>query len=814
MTNKELCLKLLHADTELEVIGLLDSQGYWGNEAAWRFYGDNEMNFSIAGNQQASSDAALVEKIVNALDARLLGACVGAGIDPVGPGAPQSIPEAVTKFFGGVPPAKLAQGTTVTATGYKPQSGNPCITICDSGEGQTPDELPATFLSLPKDASRKARIPFVQGKFNMGSTGVLRFCGKNNLQLIISKRDPRLLGLRTQRDEEWGFTVVRRESATNERLISTYTYLAPLESDVAPRLGRVLSFSANALPFFPLLNKPYERDAEWGTSVKLYEYQPTGYSRSNILRKGGLLRRVDLLLPKVALPVRFHECRDFRGHAGSFDTSLTGIVNRLEEASSNLEEGFPNSAQMVVEGETFGASIYAFKKGMSDTYKGKTEGILFVFNGQTQGILRSSFFQRVGMSYLADSLLVVLDCSMMSPRKREDLIANSRDRLANTEFRKRIEEELAELLKSHSGLRELREQRRRADVEDKLVDSKPLEEILQKIIQKSPSLSSLFLSGLRLSSPFKSQTVAASDHKFVGRHFPTYFRFKGQPEGEQLKREAHLNSRSKISFETDVENDYFTRTSDPGNYLLRATSESLSEISIDSFINLREGVATLNLTLPDTVEVGSELYIEITVHDSAHIDPFSNSLVLKVFPEKVTTGGSTTKPRVTPSDETGKDSHKPQGIQLPKVKLIRESDWASQNPPFDKYTALRVKHAGLEDADGKSIPVFDFYLNEDNIYARTELKHSKLIPEIVRARFRYAMILLGLAMIHNHLHISNSRSKDAESEDETELPDLETEIERVTSGIAAVILPTIDELGGLTEETSKMLNSVVSEDED
>jgi hypothetical protein len=61
----------------------------------------------------------------------------------------------------------------------------------NNGEGQTPEKMPDTLLSLNK--SKKLRIPFVQGKFNMGGTGALKFCGKEAIQFILSKRDPRLV---------------------------------------------------------------------------------------------------------------------------------------------------------------------------------------------------------------------------------------------------------------------------------------------------------------------------------------------------------------------------------------------------------------------------------------------------------------------------------------------------------------------------------------------------------------------------------------------------------------------------------------------
>jgi len=105
---------------------------------------------------------------------------------------------------------EVAQGITLCATGTKPILN---LTISDCGESQTPRKIPITIPSLSK--SNKMYIPFVQGRFNQGGTGALRFCGTHNLQLVISRRNPKLLGPDPdEEDSRWGFTVVRRERPT------------------------------------------------------------------------------------------------------------------------------------------------------------------------------------------------------------------------------------------------------------------------------------------------------------------------------------------------------------------------------------------------------------------------------------------------------------------------------------------------------------------------------------------------------------------------------------------------------------------------
>ena len=69
---------------------------------------------------------------------------------------------------------------------------------------------------------------------------------------------------------------------------------------------------------------------------------------------------------------------------------------------------------------------------------------------------------------------------------------------------------MAREVKDHRGLRELRERRRREAVEDKLGNSRPLAEVVEAILTKSPSLSKLFIDGVRLPNPFKGKKGRSS----------------------------------------------------------------------------------------------------------------------------------------------------------------------------------------------------------------------------------------------------------------------------------------------------------------
>lgn len=832
---RDLCLSLLFCDTENDVIQILRKHGFWDAPNLWRYYGDTEGNFSTIGNQQSRAEAALVEKAVNSVDAVLMNACWLNGISPEDPNAPKTIHEAVALYFGNSKNietagyiqnwdnkkrTELSRLITLAATGMRADSDssiNPCFTITDAGEGQTPNSIPLTLLSL--DKKNKQKIQFVQGKFNMGGTGVLQFCGHHNLELVISRRNPKIAQKAISDDSRnmWGFTIVRREDPLPGEKSSVYSYLAPLGSELVPRKGGVLRFRADSLPIFPVNNKPYQRTTAWGTTIKLYEYHATGF-RTMMLRKDGLLSRLDILLPELALPIRLHECRDYKGHTGSYEETLNGLTVRLEDnKANNLEDNFPTTCPIKVHGEQMIAKIYAFKKDKAETYR-KNEGIIFTVNGQTHANLSTNFFNRksVGMGRLDDSILVTVDCSNMSRRAQEDLFMNSRDRLRNPELRHVIEHELEDMLKNHEGLRELREKRRREEIESKVKDSKPLEETLKLILKSSPSLSSLFLAGTKLSNPFKTEGVSAKDLPYKGNLHPTYFKFKGLDYGQELQRVTAINMRCRIIFETDVVNDYFYRPENKGKfYLQMVNGSSINEVN-NYILNLQTGRAILSLKLPENSSVGDRIEYDAKVMDDTLVNPFVNKFIVTVGSPQQTEGGSGEKAN-PPTEKKGKEREFPTGITLPDIKEVYESKegypkWEDRKHKFDKYSALDIIQE--EAATNGNPSVYSFGVNMDNVYFKTECKHSKEDVAILKAKWLFGLSIIGMALIQADAKAENIKDKEIlqEQSHENELTTLEERVFEASAAIAPVLLPLIESLGTLTEE-HVMTGSIPGDDQ-
>ena len=820
MDTEELCMKLMRADTEDEVVDILRRQNLWDRDECWRPIGDVENNFGTIGNQQSDAIAALAEKIVNGIDARLTNACLVAGVDPTGAEAPQGIREAVGRFFEGRPPdsemggriyewsndeaTKEGRFLTVAATGMRPEQGNPSISIADNGEGQTPDEFPETFMSLA--LSNKLRIPFVQGKFNMGGTGSLQFCStKHSLQLIVSRRNPTFVDQdANKRAHEWGFTVVRRRHPNMGRRSSVFEYLAPVGASCVHR-GNVLSFAADSWPIFPESNRrardAYHRRATHGSLVKLYEYNWQGSgSRSNILRRGALLQRIEAALPELALPVRMFECREgYRGGPGSFATNALGLVGRLERNKAENLDLDPFGGVLRLEGRKIPLRVYLFKPEKADQYRTRKHGVVFTINGQMHGSLRTDFFRRrsVGMSYLADSLLVLVDCTSIDGAMREDLFMNSRDRLRENSLSIKLEESLESFLRSNPKLREMRNRRQEEATRKKLEDDKPLVEALTDALKNDPTLSRLFIDGLKLSSPFAvgGGTDEGSQSDFIGRRFPTFFRFEGRRSGQGLTRDAHIGSKVRVAFETDAVDDYFSRDIDPGAWEVIQRNGTLASISLDcTMTDPASGIAQLWFDgLPAGVMVGEDLEYEISVVDSSRSDALRNSLKLRVKGPQDNTGGGNGRKT---AKNTGDGGSGGQGsLSLPNITLVRQDRWSEHG--FSEESVLSVHTTPVETQDAKESYEHDFFVNVDNKYLRIEQKADPGNSELIEKQFTYGMVIVGLALLRQDAEIDDCGSRREDRDEASDEDGIESRIGVTTAGLAPVFLPMLKIIGTL-----------------
>lgn len=800
----QLAKDLMLADDEKEVVQLLSASGYWEDTSAWLPYGGQESNQSIIGSQQSDAFAALTEKIINSVDAYLIMACHLAGIDPESDLAPKSMDEAIRRFghiFTGhsvgmrVREAyekgvdqreltELARKISVVVTGKKDQP--PCMTIVDQASGQTPDSFKNTFLSLV--SGNKVRTRFVQGKFNMGGSGALRFCSEeHNLQLFVSRRNPALLQAPiSERDKMWGMTIVRRRPAREGERMSVYEYLAPKD---ASGNNSILAFPSKSLAIFPSenLRTPCSVDAEWGTFNKLYQYRwPQSLaSYSTQIQGKSTVMHLNINLPDAVMPVRVYELR-FK--AASPTMNVLGIRARFEQNSDvrdRLEPEVPIAGQIVVNGFSLPVRAYVFKfddKRMS-TYRGEY-GVIFSLNGQKHGHLPETFFAKkeVDLGVLRTKTVVVVDCDSLDTRAREQILMNSRDRLADSPATNELRQQLALWLKENEVLALLKRRHIEAQLEKTLGEDKPLAELLKKMVSDNPDLASLFKHGTRIPGGRGLGDGGSGPSTFSGRDEPTFFRFDNHDY--LLEKRSPINHSMNLQFETDAVNDFFTRAGalTPGSFAIE-TIHSLG-IEVSGMIGtLHDGSLGVRLKHPAGAKAGEKYEVSLVIVAPDSDKRFVNTLKVEALPAATSqkTGGGGEKTSPNSGDKGGAAQA---GIDLPRIVPIFKADW--DGLAWDEWTALEVQM--LNDKPEA------FQINMDNRYLDQARRKKPKSAHLLERRFQFGLAFLAVAVITNIDEVRKQLPEEATADLSVE------DIVRLSmASIAQSVLPVIDVLGKLTE---------------
>lgn len=581
MDVEKLFHELYEASTEEELETVLKRYPALNSAENWRPYGGNESNFGVVENQQASPIPAMVEKLINAVDAMLMRRCLEEGIDPRSAAAPRSMEEAVRQFF---PKAKnwdltafrkeQAEEIQVLADGPRMDTS---LVIYDNGEGQRPEDFETTFLSLLR--GNKNEIHFVQGKYNMGGAGAIAFCGKKRYQLVASKR--------YDGSGNFGFTLVRRHPlSTSERASKKNTWYEYLVLD-----GRIPSFPIDELDL-GLHNRKFTT----GTVIKLYSYDLPSGSRSVISRD--LNQSINEYLFSPALPIYTIDTPDRYPMDRNLQREFYGLKRRLEEDGSKYVAEFFSEE---LSDRTMGrikVTCYVFrprvdgktakesKASIQREFFKNNMSVLFSVHGQVHGHYTSEFITRsLKFQLLKDYLLIHVDCTDMKLEFRNELFMASRDRLKGGEESRNLRHKLAEVLTT-GRLKEIYKERKSSisveseDTKDMLRDftkNLPLQSDLVKLLGQTFKLDDRRDGKATSKKKDKKKEKEQDDPPFLPQRFPSYFRLDRGGNGKTPLVKLPRGGERTVRFSTDVEDDYFDRVNEPGELKIAVLEEGTNQ---------------------------------------------------------------------------------------------------------------------------------------------------------------------------------------------------------------------------------------------
>ena len=760
---RDFALSIAKAESESEIENILSKYGFDDdNENVWESLGDGAG--SVIDNQQSQAEGALVEKIINSVDAVLMKEAKDKYGDPCHRDAPSSIKKAVSEFFdvGDISDLetketlrkKMPGNISVSITGSKKSLS---VIVADQGEGQCPEDFSDTFARLIK--SQKEKIQFVQGKFGMGGTGAFRFCGKFHYNLVISKKN-----IKNTKDNRWGVTVFRRLIMGGNDRVPRFVYLKPN--------GKILSFDADNLKIYPTEKGAYTGEMKAGTFVKMYEYGLK--NKSDV--KFDTYRTLSKLIPEIALPVNVFEHRDeFKKKT---KIVLDGLRARLLKSAGDNEpeKGFPSFGTLNIEGVELHFEVFAFRDSSEIKQQyAKSEAVIFMNNGQNQGsVSKSDFFrntdlQKAGFNYIKDDILILLYCDFLDKEQNRDIFLGNRETLAQSDLVNRIKTGLVQELANHDGLKELAQRRRQERLSKGQEDiANTVKEILPKILGQE-IINDLLPIGAEVSSGDSGENIGSgkSRKKFEGKKHPTFFNIVG----DKIKLLPINGKYALVTFKTDVENNYFDRKISRGKL---SWIEDNSE-KFDSSWNLWEGDLKIKLTpLKNKVSVGEKFRFTLNITDEIQKMPFSLEFEVHVESKRKQDKktGEKGKKKKEKSEKSG-------GRGLPKFNIVRKERWEEHS--FTEESA--VKATSMSEGN------YDYFINMDNRYLLREINKEPSDKSFHEAQYYLAMQLISLAIVGK-----KERELKSEGVGDYNRESIENFVKETTTAISCLIFPLMNEL--------------------
>lgn len=675
ITNEELFRALYLCPTEEKIHELISKQPAIFKDENWEPIGDTESNFSIIENQQSNPIAALVEKVTNSIDALLMKQCILQNVNPKDSDAPRDMDEALNRFFPDNKNwdlttfrRKQAEEIQILADGPTRESS---VIIYDNGEGQHPSDFQKTFLSLMR--GNKNEIQFVQGKYNMGGSGAIVFCGKKGYQLIGSKR--------FDNTGEFGFTIIREHPLSQiEMQTKKNTWYEYLTIN-----GQIPSFAIKELD----LNL-YGRKFKTGTIIKMYSYQMKGiYGFAQELNQS-----LNEFLFKPVLPFLTVDKKERYPNNPVLEATVYGLQRRLEEEKNYVEDWFSE----VYEDNLFGkmkVTCYVFKakqdgKSVKDTkadiqrrYFKNNMSVLFSMNGQVQGHYTSEFISRLGFNLLKHYVLISVDCTQMKYEFRKELFMASRDRLKQGAESDALRDYLRKKLAKSKldGINKYRKDAMGMESEDttelikSFANNLPKDSELFKLLQNTLKLEE------KKEKPERKEphTKPGKEPKpFNPQRFPSYFRLYNKKE-DKIIIPVPVGGEKTLKFETDVEDHYFDRTEEPGDLqvsILRikrnetkggtVKGEGREPGQLINIVKSSPDKGTIKITFNPDAELrqGDEVEIQASLK-GADNESFDEVVFLKIVQPE------------SPKEDTPTPKDDASNIGLPELIRVKKDQWDS-----------------------------------------------------------------------------------------------------------------------------------------
>lgn len=805
-----ICRRLLDAESEAQVQAVIDSVPEMADPKNWRFLDGRETNFNITSNQASDGGKALTELMTNMVDAVLMKHALLKDINPKGPKAPPTMHAAVDRLIKPLRGGKLTNldpkdpwllsfardNLIIGVTGAKSRrSGLPCYTFVDNGEGQEPENFEGTFLSLSN--GNKKDIPFVQGKYNMGSSGVLGYCGLKWFKLIVSRR--------FHGKAPWGFTLMRKRPGGG---------MPVAEYFVRPS-GRIPTFMEDALyPFVKGDGKRYDGvHLSTGTVIKLYDYQigsrfAGGFRGSREALNENL---VETILPFLILDFRQTPDPKRGGDRaeGIDPRRFCGmeflLLRSHKEAQDDDEEEAAGTGRIGVSTDTYpdlgeiSISAIRLRRKLPGWLASSNNRVFHAVNGQVQfKQTRGYLSQSCSFPALKDRVVVIVDASNLTFEAHNEVWKGDREHVRDTIVGERYKEVVTAAIKESEALKAL--QREVAEEELKQAAKSERDDLFQKLVNADPHLASLLTQRdpvIKLPSAGTGEKGGGEGRaKFEGKYSPTFLRLDEKTKEHGIA--MPINRARPVSARTDAENGYLQRPDNKGRLLV--TPDPTKQFGIRT--QLHDGRLTVYFEPIEAVlRVGDVVTLRLGLQDDSMAFPVEDTLTIRIVDEqkepkkqkKATQNGAGDKGK-----KTGEGADAPTH-GLPQYRLLtRDGHSVGDDETLPWPEGFTELDGGLIEDLGEGGSIYK--INYDNAYHLKYRLNTRgdIARDVVTEKYILGMRILMLGYEHALRAIKASKNGSAD-----DLAEFQDDFRRMAArGAASTVLALAENLPRIVDRSS------------
>ncbi|MBN9499305.1 MAG: hypothetical protein J0H39_21325 [Alphaproteobacteria bacterium] len=808
-----ICRRLLDAESEAAVQEIVESIPEMRDQRNWKPLDGRETNFNVTSNQASDGGKALTELMTNMVDAVLTKYALKAGINPKGKNAPPTMHAAVDKLIKKLRGGKLtnldhndpwlrdfAQANLVIGvTGAKSRrAGLPCYTFVDNGEGQSPDNFESTFLSL--STGNKKDIPFVQGKYNMGSSGVLGYCGMRWFKLIVSRR--------YDGKKPWGFTLMRKRPGGG---------MPVAEYFVLPN-GGIPSFEEDALyPFIKGDGKRYDGvHLATGTVIKLYDYQIGSRFSSGFK---GSREALNENLVETILPFRILDFRqtpdpkrggdraegiDPRGFCGMEFLLLRSHReddNDIEEDEAAGDRSIAVAEIVTDELGKISISAIRLKRKLPGWLEKSNNRVFHAVNGQVQfKQTRGYLSQSCSLPALKDRVVVIVDASGLSFEAHNEVWKGDREHVRDTIVGERYKDAVTAAIKESEALKNLQADVAREELEQAAKTQR--NDLFQKLVNADRNLAALLTNrDPIISLPSAGAGTKGGDSgegEFEGNYHPTFLRFDQNFKDKGLA--LPINRTRLAVARTDAENGYLQRADNKGT--LSITPSPYKNLGVRA--HLHDGRLMIYLEpVPDALNVGDVFIFKFGLKDDSMATAVEDHLTVRIVDEeKASAKHKGTKVKRSGDKDGAKDGEGPPAPThgLPPYKLMTKDGRAvGDHGPTDPWPAGFNEHDGglVEDLNEEGVL---YKINYDNSYhIRYRLSaRGDVARDVMTEKFILGMRILMLGCEHALREIKKTKGDDANG-----IAEFQDDFRRMCArGAASTVLALAENLPKIVDKMS------------